>query len=369
MIASDDAARLQHYARLLALHGSPVSEGMGVPLSMAADRASRTEPDVLLLELSGDVDLSLATLRETRQTSNVYIIAIGPAHDPRFILRCLHDGADEFLDLAQIDVDLTSALARFKAKTHARARQGGDACKVISVLGSSGGVGATTIAANVAGGLAKAHGKCGLIDLRLQTGDLSALLNLRPPHTLWDFCANAGRVDQTMLTQMFARHSSGVELMPAPWDATQAELVTAQNLRLLLALARRNFPYILMDVDNRPGELPTEALWQSDLILVVTRLDYLSVRNGRRLLERLTEMGFEGQRVRVVANRFGQPRELPIAEAQLALGVKVENFVRDDASRINRCANEGQLAASLSSWFAISRQLNSLAAAVNGRAK
>jgi Flp pilus assembly CpaE family ATPase len=57
-------------------------------------------------------------------------------------------------------------------------------------------------------------------------------------------------------------------------------------------------------------------------------------------------MGIETERIRLVANRYGQPRELPLAQAQSALGAKIENFVVNDPNRVQRSANEGKLVAS-----------------------
>lgn len=366
MIAGDDAVRMQQFAELLARNGSPLSEGLAVPLNMAADRASRTNPDVLLVLLTGNLEQAVNTVREVRQSCSAYIIVVGPADDPKLILKCLHDGGDEYLDAALVAEELTAAMARFEVKRRARGN-GAAGGKVISAIGASGGVGTSTIAANLAGVLAKAHQHCGLIDLRLQAGDQVALLNLKPQYTLADFCANSGRVDQSMFEQMFIRHSSGIDLLAAPWDEAPAPLVTAQNLRLLLALARRKFPYIVLDLDNRSNDLYIEALWQTDEILVVTRLDFVSIRNARRLLDRLLSMGIETERIRLVANRYGQPRELPLAQAQSALGAKIENFVVNDPNRVQRSANEGKLVATLSTWSTISRNLFGLAASVNGR--
>ena len=315
MIASDDAVRMQQFVELLARNGSPMSEGLAVSLNMAADRASRTDPDVILVQLTENLEQAVDTVREVRQSCSAYIIVVGPAEDPKLILKCLHDGGDEYLDAALVAGELTAAMARFEAKRRARGN-GAAGGKVISAIGASGGVGTSTIAANIAGVLAKVHQQCALIDLRLQTGDQAALLNLKPRYTLADFCANAGRVDQSMFEQMFARHPSGIDLLAAPWEGIPATLVSAKTLRLLLALARRKFPYIVLDLDNRPDDLYIEALWQTDEVLVVTRLDFVSVRNARRLLDRLLSMGIESERIRLVANRYGQPSELSLAQAQ-----------------------------------------------------
>jgi len=366
MIAAGEELRCRELGELMCQQGHPVASGLMAPLSLAADRASRSHPDILVLALDGDLDTSLAAVRQTRSSCTAYIVAVGPADDGQFILRCLHEGADEFLDTRRLADDLAGALLRFGAK---RKLDGNTVVpgKVISVIGASGGAGASTIAANVAGLLANKHQPCGLFDLRLESGDLAALLSLAPQHTVAEFCANAARVDRNVLDQMFTRHGSGLELLAAPWDPRQASVVTPQSLRLLLAMSRPKFPYLVLDLDNRLGDLHVEALWQSDLILFVTRLDFLSVRSARRLLDRLLEMGIEAERIEVVANRYKQPRELSRAHAETALGTKIAHFVVDDAGRANLSANEGKLVSLQSRWTTISRNLYNLALSVNGR--
>jgi pilus assembly protein CpaE len=158
-----------------------------------------------------------------------------------------------------------------------------------------------------------------------------------------------------------------VELLAAPWHPCQAELVSPRGLRLLLAMARARFDRIILDLDSRIDEVQLEGLWQSDPILAVTRMDYLSIRSARRILDRLGEMGIDTTRVRVVANRFGQPHELTVAQAESALAMKVNSFVVDDARRVNRSTTEGRLVAMRSSWPKISRNLSALANTLNGK--
>lgn len=366
MVAGDDEVHLRHSLSVLGQQSHTVPAGLVARLAMTADRASRASPDLLLVDLTGNVELAMNAIRQARQSCGAYIVAIGPADDPRLILKCLHDGADEYLDASMLAEELVAALTRFETKCRTRLANESPG-KVISVMGVSGGTGASTIAVNVAGLLARAHKICGLVDLRLQSGDLAALLSLKPQHTLADFCGNVERLDRSMYDQMFTKHASGIELLAAPWDARQARLVTPQYLRLLLAMGRAKYPYLVVDLDNRLDDLQMEGLWQSDLILLVTRLDFVAIRNCRRLLDRLTEMGLEGSRVQVVANRYGQPRELTRDQAEAALATRISNFVVDDPRRVNRSANEGKLVAIQSSWSTISRNLSALASSVNGK--
>jgi pilus assembly protein CpaE len=75
--------------------------------------------------------------------------------------------------------------------------------------------------------------------------------------------------------------------------------------------------------------------------LVVCRLDFTSLRNVRRILDHLAEADVPRNQIRLIVNRFGQPNELPVAEAEEALGDKVAFFVPDDARTINGANNTG----------------------------
>jgi pilus assembly protein CpaE len=83
------------------------------------------------------------------------------------------------------------------------------------------------------------------------------------------------------------------------------------------------------------------ALRQASAVLLVSRLDFTSLRNMRRILDHLDEVEVSPARVRLVANRYGQPNELPVAEAEEALGEKLSYFVPEDARTVNGANNTG----------------------------
>jgi len=73
----------------------------------------------------------------------------------------------------------------------------------------------------------------------------------------------------------------------------------------------------------------------------VARLDFTSLRHARRILEHLADLEIPRKRVRFVINRYGQPNELPVGEAEQALGEKLVHFVPDDPKTINGANNAG----------------------------
>lgn len=241
--------------------------------------------------------------------------------------------------------------------------------EVISVLAPSGGSGASTLAVNLAALLAREHKSCALFDLRLGGGDLAALLDVKPAHTLADLCKSSARMDRTMFEGSLMRHDSGVCLLSPPRSFADIALVTTQGVRQALTLARQMFPYVVVDLDDSFHPEQTQTLHQSDLILLVLRLDFTSLRNTRRSMDHLEQLGIGKDRVRVVVNRYGQPEELPASKAEQALGVKVFHYVPDDPKTINRANNNGAPAVLESPTSKFAKSVAQLATSVNGKPK
>jgi pilus assembly protein CpaE len=280
----------------------------------------------------------------------------------------LHTGAAEYLDEAILEAELSGALARFKARAAVISSQQ-TAGWVISVLAASGGSGSSTIAANISATFAQQLGQCGLVDLRLSAGDLTSMLDLQPTHTIADLCDHLSRLDQSMFDQFFVRHASGVALLAAPSRFADIPRVTAKGVRQTLAMARVRFPYVVVDLNDAFGSEQVEALWQSDVIVLMLRLDYTSVRNTRRALENLGHLGIDMGRVKVVVNGYGERKQLTVAQAEEALRVKIAHLVPSDPASINQAINRGVPAVLCCPSGKASKSLRRLAADLNGHSR
>jgi len=209
------------------------------------------------------------------------------------------------------------------------------------VVGAKGGVGASTLAVNLATVLAKTHGKAALLDLNPGRGDLAALLDLKPQFSLADLCLNVTRLDRAIFEKMLVRHASGVHLLGAPLMFGDTRVVSAQGVTQALAIARNVFPVVVVDLEDCFHEEQAVTLREASKILLVARLDFTSLRNARRILDHLQDLAMDPKQVQVVINRFGQPNELPVAEAEYALGQELHHFIPDDPKTINGANNTG----------------------------
>jgi pilus assembly protein CpaE len=365
-LASDDEKVGAAVRKVLIREGLDCPASNVIRMELAPQYLSRTPADLVVVVLPEHPERSLDVLDwvgKLPRGNGERILAIGPAADPKLVLRALRGAVDDYLDQAELDTELTAAIGRWRA-TMANQEEPG---RVIAVLAPSGGSGSSTLAANVATVLAGQYKSAALIDLKLDTGDLAALLDLKPTYTLADLCQNVARLDRALFERSLVRHTSGVSLLAPPRQFEDIARITPEGVHQALTLSRTLFPYVLVDLDNSFRPEQVEVIRLADLILLVLRLDFASLRNVRRTLDQLERLGIGRDRIRLVVNRHGQPKEVPAGKAEEVLGMKVFHYVPDDPRAVNRANNNGVPVVLESPRAAVSRSVTKLAQGVNGR--
>lgn len=360
LIGSDDLALTTLLREALRGRTQSSDELEAMKLDAAADHSARLQPHAVVLGVSPDAEKAILTLREVAQTVQAKILVVGPATDASLILRVLKAGAHRYIADSEVQSELVPALD--EALPMAPRETG----RVISVIGSTGGSGTSTVAANVATVLAGKYRRCALLDLNLDSGDLATLLNLAPTNSIADFCRNLPRMDALMFEQCFVSHDSGVQLLAAPRDDRHCDEITPRAVRKLLSMSRNSFQFVVADLNRSRRDVQAQALYQSAFVLVVARMDFVSMHRTARELSYLDELGLPRDRIRLVANRFNQPKELPTAEFEKAIGLKIASFIPDDPKSVNYANNKGVPVVLEKPWSRTSRGLKGLAESVNG---
>jgi pilus assembly protein CpaE len=362
-IVSDNAPISMRVRQVLLSRGEDCPAGHLVPLDQVVPRLGRTPADLLVLVMPHDPERALAALAELHLVTPARVLVVGPASDSRLVLRALRAGASDYMEEGELEAELPAALGRLTAGLPSRAEPG----RIVGVLAPSGGSGSSTVAVNLATALAGKHGNVLLCDFKLNTGDLASLLDVKPTHTLADLCMGATRMDRSMFERSLVRHASGVQLLAPPRSFSEVRLVTVEGVRQALALGRALFPHVVVDLDHSFGDEQLEVLRQADVILLVMRLDFTSLRHAQRTLEYLRDLGLSRDRVHVVVNRFGQPQEVPFTKAEEALGLKIAHYVPDDPKTVNRANNNGVPVVLENASCKVSRSLVQLATILNGK--
>lgn len=337
-IISDDTAAASNVHRLLVQEGLDCPPEEMLTMDMAAAHLVHAKSELVIMLLGADVEHGLAVMAGLRVLPPSRMIAVGPASDSRLVIRALRSGADDYVDQNDLETSLREALPRCRAAL----QKGMELGRIIAVLAPSGGSGSSTIAVNLGTSMAMDHKQTLLIDMFLEAGDLAALLNIKPTHSLSDLCQNIGRMDESLFRSTLEHHTSGVYLLAAPIHFSDIQYVTVEAVRQILTLARAGFPYVIVDVDHNYRVEQTQVLRQADMILLVLRMDFNSLRNAKRTMDNFDELGLDKAKIRLIINRFGQANEVPASQAEEALGLKIFESIPDDPSTVNRANNNGE---------------------------
>ena len=187
-----------------------------------ADVIEQTKPDVGLIAMDSDPERATELVSEVQQKyPDCALLVSSSSTDGRLILETLRAGAKEFLTEPIKVEDLTTALRRVRTQKSPDGALPSKDCHVISVGGATGGIGASSIAVNLACALtANPENSVVLVDLDLALGDADVFLDTIPEYTIADIAQNIERLDLTLLKKSLTKHSSQLTCCPDRCNCT-----------------------------------------------------------------------------------------------------------------------------------------------------
>ena len=272
--------------------------------------AGKGAPDVVITDVNMPLMNGLELvrrLREDRRTARTPIIVLSAAKQEQDILAGYSHGADDYIgkpiDLAVLAAKIETILrqTRVVAQVIAAPRKLG---VVIAFAHGKGGVGATTLAANVAAALAAEGKSVVLIDLNLQFGTAAMFFDLRPRATIVEFArGDVSRVTEEDFAQYLADHKSGVRILAAPPSPEEAELVSVGAVQQAIDLARGGRDAVVLDLAAKLDEITLAALDVTDIVCVVSAPHLAALRSTSDTLAMLTRIGISDERILVALVR------------------------------------------------------------------
>lgn len=200
--------------------------------------------------------------------------------------------------------------------------------RTIAITSPKGGVGKTTVACNLAVGLALQQPGCVvLVDLDLQFGDVASTLGLQPTYFLEHALARGAARDSVVLTTVLTRHHAGLLVLAAPESPATADEITPDQIGHVLRQLADQYLYVV--VDTSPGllEQTLTVLEEATDVVAVTTMDVSSVRGTRKQLDLLDELGLLPGARQVVVNMGDRASGLTVRDIENALDARVDLVV------------------------------------------
>jgi pilus assembly protein CpaE len=276
--------------------------GVARAIQYVSDQRS---PESVIVDISG-AEMPASQMHDLAELCEpgVMIIAIGDRNDVGLYRDLIRAGVSDYI------VKPVTAQLLAKALLPAVASEAGATNrklgKVVGVVGARGGVGATTLAVNLAWHLAERQNRrVLLLDLDLQNGDCALALNLRPTPGLREALANPLRVDSLFLERAVAPRGERLFVLSAEEPLRADIAFTAEAVASLVGVLRTQYHYIIADVPRMPADQYWRALDIADVRVIVADQTLRSVRDTVRLRDAFGEGSADHSNLLVI-NRSGE---------------------------------------------------------------
>jgi len=320
--------------------------------------------DLLILELDEDRSKTFSRIQAILAASPTTEIFLTSLHtDSAVLLEALRTGVKEFIPQPLKRDELEEAFARFqerhKERNPATAKRG----KLITVIGSKGGVGTTTVAVNLAISLRHADPdrSAVLVDLNPQFGDAALFLDIEPSHTMGDIAKNVARLDETLLMSILSKHASGLSLLPAVEAVNEIGLLTPDVVEKTLNLLQVMFDYVIIDSGDSLADTTLATLNISPTVFLVCTLTLPVLRNTKRFLNILDHLRYPIEHIRIIVNRYEKHTEVSLKDLQEVLGRQASWIIPNDYFTTMNAINKGQPLASIARRADVTKSFTKLA--------
>jgi pilus assembly protein CpaE len=319
---------------------------------------SRLPPNELFAALAG-----LASVCDPSSK----VVIIGHHNDVTLYRELIRSGISEYLVAPVSIADVIGVVSQIFVDPAAEPLG-----RVIAFIGAKGGVGASTIAHNVAwASSALFKAETILLDADLAFGTANMNFDQDPAQGMVDAIFTTSRFDETMLDRLLAKCSEHLSMLVAPATLDRTYDLTADSLSPLLEVAQRSTPLIVVDVPHVWNEWTKRTLMAADEVVIVAAPELGSLRNAKNLLDQLTSLRPNDKKPHLILNQIGMPKrpEISVKEFTAPLGVTPIAVIPFDPQLFGNAANNGQMIGEMEASNPVSDIFKDISHILTGRAE
>jgi pilus assembly protein CpaE len=339
----------------------------GMAAAVEAYRSAPT-PNVIVLEADSRSDV-LSGLDQLASVcdSGTRVVVIGRINDVGFYRELIRRGVSDYVLAPVGALDVVRSICSLFSAPEAKA-----VGRIVAVVGAKGGVGASTIAHNVAWAIARDLAMDSVVaDLDLAFGTAGLDYNQDPPQGIADAVFSPDRIDTAFIDRLLSKCTDHLSLLAAPATLDRVYDFGADAFDAIFDTLRSTMPCIVLDVPHQWSGWTKRALIAADDILIVAAPDLANLRNTKNLFD-LLKASRPNDRVPLYClNQVGVPKRPEINAGEFAKAIESTPIVSIpfDAQMFGAAANNGQMIAEISASHRTSEMFLQIAQRLTGRSE
>jgi pilus assembly protein CpaE len=324
-------------------------------------------PNVIILESGTNREALLASLDGLAEVcdAGTKVLVVGHVNDVILYRELTRRGVSDYLIAPIQPLDVIQAISDL---FHAPGAL--PIGRTIAVVGAKGGVGASTVAHNIAWAIArKLETPTVIVDLDIAFGTAGLDFNQDPPQGIAEAIFAPDRLDGNVVERLLSKCGENLSLLAASAMLDRTVDLTETALDQLLDILRGTTPTIVLDVPHTWTGWARRTLVSADDLVIVAAPELASLRNAKNLFDALRAARPNDHKPKVLLNLTGIPKRPEIAAAEFAKALETElaAVIPFDAQLFGTAANNGQMVAEIKPGGKVNELFLDLAATLTGR--
>jgi len=340
----------------------------GATAAVEAYRSSPT-PNIIILESDNRPDDILHGLDQLAEVcdAGTRVIVIGRINDVTLYRELTRRGVSDYMIAPVGTIDIVRAICGLYSQPDSK-----PVGRIVAVVGAKGGVGASTVAHNIAWAIARDLALDSVVaDLDLAFGTAGLDYNQDPPQGIADAVFSPDRVDTAFIDRLLSKCTEHLSLLAAPATLERVYDFGAEAFDSILDSLRTTIPCVVLDVPHQWAGWTKRLLVSADNILVVAGPDLANLRNAKNMVDLLRTARPNDHRPFYCLNQVGVPKRPEITPADFAKALEDQPLavIPFDPQMFGTAANNGQMIAEVSATHKTAEMFRELAQVLTGRSE
>jgi len=339
----------------------------GMAAAVEAYRSAPT-PNVIVLEADARSNI-LAGLDQlaTVCDAGTRVIVIGRINDVTLYRELVRRGVSDYVIAPVTAIDVVRSICNLFSAPEAKA-----VGRIVAVVGAKGGVGASTVAHNVAWAMARDLAMDSVVaDLDLAFGTAGLDYNQDPPQGIADAVFSPDRVDSAFIDRLLSKCTDHLSLLAAPATLERVYDFGDDAFDAIFDTLRTTMPCIVLDIPHQWSGWTRRSLIGADDILIVAAPDLANLRNTKNIFDLLKAARPNDRPPLYCLNQVGVPKRPEINAAEFAKAIESEPIasIPFDPQMFGSAANNGQMIAEISANHRTTDMFLQIAQRLTGRSE
>jgi Response regulator containing CheY-like receiver domain and AraC-type DNA-binding domain len=310
----------------------------------------KVKPDVVLMDINMPVLNGLeATERICSEYPSVIVIIMSVQAENEYLKKAMFYGAKEYIikpfnyDVLVSTIKITYEKYKKRIESESVSTDQLKNAKIITFFSSKGGVGKSVIALNSSITLSKKFNKkILLVDMNLQFGDMSMLMNKYTEKNILDAIEDRQYENYEDIKTYLYQYNDKLHMLFAPKKPEAAEYISKDLVEKIIDVLKNHYDLILVDTGINFNDSTLHILDISEMILLISTMELVALKNTKLGLGVMQSLGYDKNKVKIVINKVAYNYGINKNDIETVFKDMIISMVPEDIKNVSVSINTGE---------------------------